>query len=105
MLIEKQGLEPGVKAALRIVLELGQLAQQQEKDILHQVGRIRFLPAQTTRPVEQQWRIQLHETYPGGPVLGLAQTIQKSRRRRMHASPSVPNRSFLFYESLRRLNL
>src|SRR5690606_3422434 len=71
--------QPSPEGLVVVVGELGELADEQCEDFLHQVRRLGLATTGAPRPVIQQRRVQPDEPLPGLFLLRLAETLQETR--------------------------
>ena len=82
--VEQDGAQPAAKASLRVVVELGQLAEQDDEDILDQVLSVGILQAEPAHPVKQKRSVELDEALPGNDIVGLPQLGKQTGGRVFH---------------------
>jgi hypothetical protein len=70
-----------------VARELGQFADQQDEDILDEVGGVGVAQADAASPVKEQRGVELDEAAPGFLLARLAQSFEETGRRRVHGHP------------------
>lgn len=84
--VQEHGLEPRPETLSGVVAKLWEVFNQQNKDILYEVGGIGFIQTDTTTPIEHKRGIQIDESTPSRGIPSRGESLQKAGRCRGHVA-------------------
>ncbi len=83
-------MQPGTETAAGLVAELRHLLDEDGEHVLEQVSGIVVIEAGAPRPAIEEGCVELNETLPRLPVLGMFQAFEQTDRRGAHGRLDRP---------------